>query len=105
MCAIAHPGYSATNLTNAGPTGLKRLLYKILTPLIAQPASAGALPEVLAAAGDEAQNGGYYGPTKRGDTRGPIGESRSSEAARDEAAASRLWSLSEELLGISWTIS
>jgi NAD(P)-dependent dehydrogenase (short-subunit alcohol dehydrogenase family) len=104
ICAIAHPGYSATNLTNAGPTGFLKMLYKVLTPLMAQPASAGALPEVLAAAGNEARNGGYYGPTKRGDTRGPIGESRASSAAKDEDEASHLWSLSEELLDINWTI-
>ncbi len=105
ICAIAHPGFSATNLTNSGPTGFAKLLYKILTPLMAQPASAGAVPEVLAAAGNEARNGGYYGPTKRGDTRGPIGESLVSNAARDQNASARLWSLSEELLGISWTLS
>lgn len=105
ICAIAHPGFSATNLTNAGPTGFQRLLYKVLTPLMAQPPSAGAVPEVLAAAGSEAQNGGFYGPTKRGDTRGPIGESHASDAARNKDAASRLWSLSEELLNITWTIS
>lgn len=104
ISTIAHPGFSATNLTQAGPTGFAKILYKILTPLMAQPASAGALPEVLAAAGNEAQNGGYYGPTKRSDTRGPIGESRSSDAAKDKQAAARLWTLSEELLDITWNI-
>jgi NAD(P)-dependent dehydrogenase (short-subunit alcohol dehydrogenase family) len=105
VCAIAHPGYSATNLQTAGPTGFFKVLYKVLTPLMAQSAADGAVPEVLAAAGTEAQNGTYYGPTKRGDTRGPVGESRTSDAANDEDAAAHLWSLSEELLGINWTIS
>lgn len=100
----AHPGYSATNLQSTGPTGFFRLIYKVSNAL-AQKASDGAIPEVLAAAGNEAVNGAYYGPTKRSDTRGPVGESRISEVAKNEAAGARLWSLSEELLGMTWDIS
>jgi hypothetical protein len=55
---------------------------------------------VLAAAGTEAGNGGYYGPTKRGDSRGPVGDSRASETAKDAEAGARPWALSEELLDI-----
>jgi hypothetical protein len=29
------------------------------------------------------QNGAYSGPTKRGDSRGPVGDSRISDAAKD----------------------
>ena len=60
---------------------------------------------VLAAAGNEARNGGYYSPTKRGDSRGPVGESRISKVARDEEAAAHLWSLSEERLDIKWDVT
>lgn len=105
MSVSAHPGYSATNLQSSGPTGFFRVLYKVSNPLMAQSAAEGAVPEVLAVAGAEAQNGAYYGPTKRGDSRGPVGDSRISDAAKNQDAASRLWSLSEELLGINWTIS
>lgn len=100
----AHPGYSATNLQSTGPTGIFRIIYKV-SNLFAQQPSRGALSEVLAVAGSEARNGAYYGPTKLGDTRGPVGDSRISGAAQDEAAAARLWALSEELLGITWNIS
>lgn len=105
ISASAHPGYSATNLQSTGPTGMFRLIYKVSNTLMAQRATDGALPLVLAAAGNEARNGGYFGPTKWGDSRGPLGESRISEIARDEKAAARLWSLSEELLGITWDIT
>jgi NAD(P)-dependent dehydrogenase (short-subunit alcohol dehydrogenase family) len=101
----AHPGYSATNLQSTGPTGVFKLLYKVTNPLMAQKPSLGALPEVLAVAGTEARNGAYYGPTKFGDSRGPVGESRISDAAQDQPAAARLWALSEELLGIAWNIT
>ncbi len=105
ISASAHPGYSATNLQSTGPTGFFKALYRVTNRIVAQSATDGALPEVLAAAGDEARNGGYYGPTRMGDMRGPVGESRISDAAKDEEAASRLWALSEELLGISWSVA
>jgi NAD(P)-dependent dehydrogenase (short-subunit alcohol dehydrogenase family) len=105
IAASAHPGYSATNLQSTGPTGIFKMVYKVSNKLMAQPASAGALPEVLAVAGNEARNGAYYGPTKFGDSRGPVGESRISDAANDQEAAARLWTLSEELLGITWDVA
>ena len=105
ISATAHPGYSATNLQSTGPTGVFKLIYKVSNKLMAQSPSAGALPEVLAVAGSEARNGAYYGPTKFGDTRGPVGESRISDAARDETAAARLWALSEDMLGMTWNVT
>ena len=105
IAVSAHPGYSATNLQSTGPTGFFKMIYKVSNKLIAQSSSAGALPEVLAVAGNEATNGAYYGPTKFGDTRGPVGESRISDAARDQEAAARLWALSEDLLGTTWNFT
>jgi len=72
---------------------------------MAQDASLGALPEVLAVAGDEARNGAYYGPTRFGESRGPVGEAHISDPARDPGAGTRLWTLSEDLLGITWKIT
>ncbi len=104
MSVSAHAGWSATNLFYTGPTGLARSVYKVVNWAIAQPAEAGAVPEVLAAAGKEARNGGYYGPTSFGGMRGPVGDARIGEQAQDEEAASRLWALSEELLGIAFDL-
>ena len=87
------------------PERLLQGIYKVSNALMAQSAVDGAVPEVLAAAGSEARNGAYYGPTKFGDARGPVGESRISGAARDEDAGRRLWALSEELLGITFDVS
>src|SRR5262249_20303288 len=39
---LAHPGYSATNLQFAGPTGLMPLLFRLGNPLFAQSAEQGA---------------------------------------------------------------
>ncbi|MEM7339956.1 MAG: oxidoreductase [Actinomycetota bacterium] len=101
-CMSAHPGYSATNLQSTGPTGVFKALYSVTNRLFAQSASAGAVPEVLAAAGNEARNGGYYGPTSWGGARGPVGDARVSDVAQDTEAAAALWTLTEELLGITW---
>lgn len=105
IAASAHPGYSSTNLQSSGPSGFFKQVYKISNAVIAQSAAAGAAPIVLAAAGTEARNGGYYGPTRFGDMRGPVGDSTIADVAKDEATAARLWSLSEELLGITFTVA
>jgi NAD(P)-dependent dehydrogenase (short-subunit alcohol dehydrogenase family) len=99
-----HPGYSDTALQSTGPEGLFNLLYKVLNPLVAQPAYNGAIPTVLAAAGEEAQPGRYYGPTKFGEARGPVGDARIARHARDEQVAKRLWQESERLVGFQWPL-
>lgn len=97
-----HPGYSNTNLQSAGPTGIFNFLYKFTNPLLAQSSSDGALPTALAAAGTEARRGGYYGPQKMGETRGPVGDAKVAAYILDEAAAKRLWDVSETLVGHTW---
>ncbi len=105
VAAIAcHPGYSDTALQSTGPRGLFNLVYKVLNPLVAQPAYNGAIPTVLAAAGEEAQPGHYYGPTKFGEARGPVGDARIARHARDEQVAKRLWEESERLVGFEWAL-
>lgn len=94
-----HPGYSATRLQDTGPASALNFVYKILNPLLAQPAYNGAIPTVLAAAGNEARSGGYYGPQRVGEARGPVGDARIARTARDEHDALRLWEMSELLVG------
>jgi NAD(P)-dependent dehydrogenase (short-subunit alcohol dehydrogenase family) len=97
-----HPGYSNTNLQSTGPTGIFSFLYKFTNPLLAQSSSDGALPTVLAAGGTEAKRGGYFGPQKMGETRGPVGDAKVAAYVLDEAAAKRLWEVSEALVGHTW---
>lgn len=98
-----HPGYSATRLQDTGPTNALNFVYKILNPLMAQPAYNGAIPTVLAAAGNEAEPGGYYGPRLLGEARGPVGDAKIAKVARDESTARRLWEKSELLVGQKWS--
>ena len=99
-----HPGYAATNLQSAGVgmeggSPLLRRLYKVTNVLLAQSAERGAYPLVLAAADPGAEPGAYYGPTRFGDSRGPVGKSFVAKAARDEGVARQLWEKTEELVG------
>ncbi len=99
-----HPGYAATNLQSTGPTGIWKAVYKVSNKLMAQPAERGAQPLVLAAAGVEARSGGYYGPIGMQGARGKISDSNIvNDLATDIETGRKLWELSEELLGISWT--
>jgi len=99
----AHPGYSNTTLQSTGPTGLLKCIYKVAN-LMAQSPEQGAHPTVLAAAGTEAKRGGFYGPQKMAEFRGPAGDAKAATHALDKDAWKRLWERSEELVGFQWTI-
>ena len=96
----AHPGYAATNLQSAAAPKLDRLLMAVGNRVIAQSDEMGALPILYAATFPGLDGGTYVGPDGCGEQRGyprPVG---SSAAAKDERAAARLWSVSEELTGV-----
>lgn len=102
-CIACHPGYSATHLQSTGPAGFLNLLYKPMNLILAQSARSGAIPTVLAAAGNEALPGAYYGPQSMGESRGRISDATVAERALDKYAAARLWSESERLVGYDWS--
>jgi NAD(P)-dependent dehydrogenase (short-subunit alcohol dehydrogenase family) len=99
-----HPGYSDTNLQSTGPSRLVAAVMKPMNAIFAQPASKGAIPTVLCAAGVEARAGGYYGPAGFQEMSGPVGQARIGRQARDESAAAHLWETSETLTGVGWPI-
>lgn len=99
-----HPGYSDTELQFSGPTGVFKTIYKLTNAVIAQSAERGSYPTALAAADPRAESGGYYGPTGFFDVRGPVGDADVEPRALDEAVAEKLWQVSEELVGESFTL-
>jgi len=101
-CIACHPGYSNTQLQSTGPSGVLNSLYKVLNPLMAQPAYNGAIPTVLSAAGKEALPGAYYGPTGMFDARGPVSDAVVAGRALNKKNAARLWEESEKLVGFKW---
>ncbi|MEE8628935.1 MULTISPECIES: SDR family oxidoreductase [Methylobacterium] len=99
----AHPGIARTDLlpNGAGARSVGGLARSLLWFLF-QPVAQGALPTLYAAAAPAAKAGGYYGPIRLGETRGAPGPARIPSQALDEAAAARLWEISERLAGVSF---
>jgi NAD(P)-dependent dehydrogenase (short-subunit alcohol dehydrogenase family) len=107
VSAGAHPGFAATNLQVTGPrsggTSLAARAMGLATRLIAQSARDGALPTLYAATAPEVRGGQYFGPDGRGEVRGHHPKQvEFSAAAHDQAAAARLWTVSEELTGVTF---
>jgi len=101
---IAHPGYAATALQTKETKGVVKSLMKVGNTLTAQSAEKGSWPTVLCAADTDAVPGEYYGPTGMFELRGPVGVCKLAKQARDDEAAKKLWAISEELTGFSWTV-
>ena len=103
--AAAHPGYARTELIANGP-GDDSLMARIgrltLEPLLSQTAAEGGLPTLYAATAPDAKPGGYYGPGGLFEMVGHPKAARIAEPAQDKGAAARLWSVSEDLCGVSF---
>lgn len=96
----AHPGISRTDLlpNGSGRWSFAGMMRTYLWFLF-QPAAQGALPTLYAASSQLASGGGYYGPTRLGETRGAPGPAAIPVQARDEAISAQLWTESERLSG------
>lgn len=104
LSVLAHPGYSATNLQSTGPTGMSAFVMKLGNALIAQKADRGALPQLFAATAPTVRGGQFYGPSGFQEMRGTPTEVHAIDAARDPATGRRLWSLSEQLTGVTFPL-
>lgn len=101
---LAHPGYSATNLQTAGPTGLMKLMGRIGNVVLAQSAEMGALPELYGATSPDAQGGQFFGPDGRGESKGHPTVVQPIPSATVVETARRLWDVSEELTGVRYDL-
>ena len=102
----AHPGVSSTGLIS-NPDGLGAIpvvgtVGAWVSKLVFPGPEQGA--EAILYAATTAAPGSYSGPTSMGETRGPVGEAKRSQWARDESLASTLWDRSEELTGVTFTL-
>ena len=70
--------------------------------LVLNNASDGALPTLYAALGDDIQGGDYCGPKDMHQMRGAPIKVGSNRASRDEAAAAKLWAMSEKMSGVKF---
>ena len=100
---VCHPGASRTNLLNDTASTFNKIVWAILSPLIAQSAEKGSWPEVMCATEETLKPEKLYGPTKRAETVGPIDECPLDECALDRDMAAKLWKLSEQKTSLSWS--
>ncbi|MPW29493.1 SDR family NAD(P)-dependent oxidoreductase [Agarivorans sp. B2Z047] len=101
---VCHPGASRTNLLKDTASTFNKILWALLSRLIAQSAEKGAWPEVMCATKQGLAINKLYGPTKRADTVGPVGECLLDEVALDQQIAQHLWQLSEENTSFNWKL-
>jgi NAD(P)-dependent dehydrogenase (short-subunit alcohol dehydrogenase family) len=100
----AHPGYAATNLQSSAPPLLDRLVMAVSNRVVAQSADMGALPTLYAATYPGLEGGTYVGPGGVAEQRGHPKVVSPNSSARNEPAARRLWSVSEELTGVHFEL-
>lgn len=94
----AHPGVSRTDLLHNGPgRGSAAGTLRSLMWFMFQPAARGALPTLYAATSPDAKPGAYYGPNGMSEISGYPAVAKAPPQALDEAAAERLWRVSEQL--------
>jgi NAD(P)-dependent dehydrogenase (short-subunit alcohol dehydrogenase family) len=100
----AHPGWSNTHLfdISSSQRNFMGSMASLSGRILAQSAARGALPQLAAATLPGLTGGEYFGPRGPGELRGSPKLVRSSRLSHDAALATRLWSVSEELTGVSW---
>lgn len=83
---------------------MSAFVMKLSNALIAQKADRGALPQLFAATAPTVRGGQFYGPSGFHEMRGAPIEVHAIAAAHDPATGRRLWSLSEQLTGVTFPL-
>ncbi len=104
IATAAHPGYAATNLQFHSGKRWQDLISRLGNAVLGQSEEAGALPTLYAATADVPGNS-YAGPDGPGEFRGKPKLVGRSAAAKDAEVAKRLWTVSEELTGVSFPLA
>lgn len=103
IAVAAHPGVAATELSRHIPgyelPGVAWLFGKLLNT-----SEVGALATLRAATDPSVKGGQYWGPDGFREMRGYPELATSSEQSRDVAIQDRLWTVSEELTGVTYPV-
>lgn len=98
--ALAHPGYTSTNLRASSPVGMVRFVFGRLLRPLAQSPDRGALSQLYAATAPDVEGGQFIGPDGMGELRGAPKRVEPAPRAADAATGRRLWELSEDLTSV-----
>lgn len=103
MAVTAHPGYTKSDLfRNMGKP--VQAMMKFSDHFIGQDPAKGALPQLYAATMPDVQGGQYWGPDGFLEMAGYPTLVRSSKKSYDQQVQQRLWTVSEELTGVTYPI-
>ena len=100
IAVAAHPGFSDTELMRHLPGFIPDFFWRPF----AQPTDMGALPTLRAATDPGVQGGQYYGPDGIGEVQGSPKVVESSKQSHNEDLQRRLWTVSEELTGVTYPV-
>lgn len=101
---VCHPGSSRTSLIKTNGGLLVRAIFGVMTLLpIVQSAAKGALPSVMCATASGLEQRALYGPTGLLNWVGPVGRNTLEPHAHDKDTMRRLWDLSEDMTGFTWS--
>ncbi len=102
---VCHPGSSATSLITTSGSRMMRFIFWMMSksPMV-QSAEKGAYPELMCATEDGLEQRALYGPTGRAQFVGPVGKGNLNDHAYDKPVMSKLWDVSEEATGFSWSL-
>lgn len=103
IAVAAHPGLANTELARNLP-GIVKPVVDVFWSVMSQGAAMGALPTLRAATGPDVEGGQYYGPDGLGEQRGHPKLVSSSAQSHDEELQHRLWTVSEELTGVTFPV-
>lgn len=101
---VCHPGASRTNLLMDTASTFNKMLWAVMSRVIAQSAEKGAWPEVMCATEQGLKPGTLYGPTKRANTVGPVDQNKLDSIALDQDMAAKLWALSLDKTSLNWLL-
>jgi NAD(P)-dependent dehydrogenase (short-subunit alcohol dehydrogenase family) len=103
MTVTAHPGYTKSDLfRNMGKP--VQTMMKFSDLFIGQDPAKGVLPQLYAATMPDVHGGQYWGPDGFLEMAGHPTLVRSSKKSYDQKVQSRLWTVSEELTGVTYPI-
>jgi NAD(P)-dependent dehydrogenase (short-subunit alcohol dehydrogenase family) len=98
--ASAHPGWAATHLQSG--EGFTKKLSELGNRVFAQSDAQGALPQLYAATMPDVTGNDYFGPDGLFERAGHPKRVGRTGAASSDADARRLWTVSEDLTGVTY---
>ncbi len=102
---VCHPGASRTSLVQTSADLKTRIMFSVMSVLpIVQSAEKGSWPEVMCATEDGLEQRALYGPTGLLEFVGPVGKGTLHSHAYDKTVMAKLWGVSEQATGFTWTL-